>query len=179
MSACTAERPVCERRHTRLNWYRVLRISSVSPVQLTKFTDVGLRILMRVTVPSTDRTSLTTQSVAAQLAVSPAHAAKVVSRLQTLGLVETRRGRNGGLTVTDAGRHASVGWVARQLEGNDEVIDCESGIPCPLRDACRLRSLLRQAQEAFFATLDPYTVEELTHSPTGSVLLTLGSRPQH
>lgn len=177
MSAGTAEQPTCERRHTPLNWYLRLRISNVSHVQLTKFTDLGLRILMRVTVPSPDAAALTTQSVAEQLAVSPAHAAKVVARLKTMGLLETRRGRNGGLAVTDAGRRASVGQVARQLEGTHEVIDCEGGTPCPLRDACRLRSLLRRAQEAFFATLDPYTVEELTHAPTGRVLLTLGTRP--
>lgn len=147
-------------------------------MQLTKFTDLGLRILMRVAVPSADGTTLTTQSVAAQLAVSPTHAAKVVTRLQTLGVVETRRGRRGGLAITDEGRRASVGRLARQLEGDDEVIECEGDNPCPLRNACRLRSLLAEAREAFFATLDPYTVEDLTHAPTASVLLTLTARPQ-
>lgn len=147
-------------------------------MQLTRFTDLGLRILMRVATPSADGSALATRTVAAQLAISPAHAAKVVTRLQTLGMVETRRGRNGGLTVTAAGRGASVGWLARQLEGDGEVIECDGDNPCPLRDACRLRDLLRTAREAFFAALDPYTIEDLTQAPTADVLLTLTARPQ-
>ena len=49
--------------------------------------------------------------------------------------------------------------------------------PCPLRAACRLRGALRQAQEAFFAVLDPLSIEDLVASPTGPVLLGLSVRP--
>ncbi|WP_110240443.1 RrF2 family transcriptional regulator [Nocardioides gilvus] len=143
-------------------------------MQLTRYTDLGLRILMRLA--AVDDPAATTRTVAAQMAVSYTHAAKVVARLQALGLVETRRGRTGGLQITDAGRHQSVGRLARELEGPDEVIDCE-GLKCPLRKACRLRGLLREAQEAFFVVLDPWTVEELSREPTGSVLLALSVRP--
>lgn len=152
-------------------------------MQLTRFTDLGLRILMRLVAPESpagkgDAARITTtRAVAAQLAVSPTHAAKVVARLQGLGLVETRRGRAGGLTVTDAGRRVSVGWLARELEGTDEVIECEGDNPCPLARACRLRGLLREAQEAFFTVLDPWTIEDLAATPTAEVLLTIASRP--
>lgn len=152
-------------------------------MQLTRFTDLGLRILMRLATPAsrTDEgyaaRATTTSTVAAQLAVSPTHAAKVVARLQGLGLVETRRGRTGGLAITDAGRSVSVGWLARELEGTDEVIECEGDNPCPLAHACRLRGVLRQAQEAFFTVLDPWTVEDLAATPTAEVLLTIASRP--
>lgn len=147
-------------------------------MQLTKFTDLGLRVLMRLAVPDTGSTALTTHEVARQVEVSYAHTTKVVTRLQELGVVETRRGRGGGLTITTRGREVSIGWLARKLEGSDEVIDCDGTTPCPLRDACRLRSLLRDAQEAFFTVLDPYTVADLTHPPTAGVLLTLSARPQ-
>ncbi|TWG92633.1 BadM/Rrf2 family transcriptional regulator [Nocardioides sp. J9] len=145
-------------------------------MELTKFTDLGLRVMMRLAVLEEDA-PMTTQVVAQQLNVSYAHAAKVVARLQSLGVVETRRGRAGGLRITAAGRTMSVGRLIRELEGVDEVIECEGDHPCPLRQACRLRGLLRQAQEAFFATLDPWTLEDLTASPTGPVLLSLSARP--
>lgn len=145
-------------------------------MQLTRFTDLGLRILMRLAAPGPDA-PLTTQAVATQMAVSPTHAAKVVTRLQHLGLVQTRRGRTGGLAITDAGRTVSAGWLARQLEGDDEVIDCEGDHPCPLARACRLRRVLRQAQEAFFAVLDPYTIEDLADPPTTQLILTIASTP--
>jgi len=145
-------------------------------VHLTRFTDLGLRILMRLAVPAGDG-PLTTQAVADQVAVKHSHAAKVVARLGELGVVETRRGRNGGLAITELGRTVSVGWVARRLEGPDEVIECEGDNPCPLRNACRLRSVLRDAQEAFFGELDKFTVDDLTFARTGQVLLTLGTGP--
>lgn len=144
-------------------------------MQLTRYTDLGLRILMRLA--AVDDATATTRSVAEQMSVSYTHAAKVVSRLQALGLVETRRGRTGGLRITDAGRHQSAGRLARELEGPDEVIECEGANPCPLRNACRLRGLLREAQEAFFAVLDPWTIDELSSQPTASVLLSLSARP--
>ncbi|PRC52552.1 transcriptional regulator, partial [Mycobacterium sp. ITM-2017-0098] len=81
------------------------------------------------------------------------HIAKAVSRLVELGLVEARRGRVGGLSLTDAGRTASVGWLVRELEGDREVIDCEGGSPCPLVAGCRLRRALAKAKEAFYAEL--------------------------
>jgi Rrf2 family nitric oxide-sensitive transcriptional repressor len=146
-------------------------------MELLRSTDLGLRILMRVAVEGPDGSLSTTQSVATEMAVSYPHAAKVVARLQKLGVVETRRGRHGGLVITEHGRTVSIGRLVRDLEGTAEVIECEGVNPCPLRTACRLRSVLRDAQEAFFAALDPYTVGDLTSAPTGAVLLSLGRRP--
>ncbi|MFD0890354.1 transcriptional regulator, partial [Streptosporangium algeriense] len=47
----------------------------------------------------------------------------------------------------------------------------------PLRAACRLRTALAAAREAFFVSLDPITVESLVASPTGPVLALLGRDP--
>ncbi|MEV5375281.1 MULTISPECIES: RrF2 family transcriptional regulator [Streptomyces] len=143
-------------------------------MRLTKSTDIALRIAMRLAVTGDD--SPTTREVAEAVGVPYTHAAKVVSRLQHMGVVEARRGRGGGLTLTSAGRTGSVGRLVRELEGAGDVVGCEDDPPCPLRAACRLRGALRNAQEAFFAALDPITVEELTGPPTGPVLLSLGTR---
>ncbi|MCF3102516.1 Rrf2 family transcriptional regulator [Streptomyces roseoverticillatus] len=146
-------------------------------MRLTKSTDIALRIAMRLAVTGND--SPTTREVAEAIGVPYTHAAKVVSRLQHMGVVEARRGRGGGLTLTTAGRTGSVGRLVRELEGAGDVVGCEDDPPCPLRAACRLRGALRDAQEAFFAALDPITVEDLTGPPTGPVLLSLGTRTQH
>ncbi|WKK25122.1 Rrf2 family transcriptional regulator [Streptomyces olivoreticuli] len=145
-------------------------------MRLTKGTDIALRIAMRLAVAG-DEEAPTTREVAGAVGVPYTHAAKVVSRLQHLGVVEARRGRGGGLTLTAAGRSASIGRLVRDLEGAGDVVGCEDDPPCPLRGACRLRGALREAQEAFFAALDPITVEELTAPPTGPLLLSLGTGP--
>ncbi|MGW1149661.1 RrF2 family transcriptional regulator [Streptomyces rubiginosohelvolus] len=145
-------------------------------MRLTRFTDVALRVLMRLAVAEGTEAP-TTREVAATMRVPYTHAAKVVARLQHLGLLDARRGRGGGLTLTSAGRSASIGSVVRELEGPEEVVECEGGTPCPLRSACRLRGALRGAQEAFYAALDPITVTDLVASPTGPLLLGIGSGP--
>ncbi|MGW2279722.1 RrF2 family transcriptional regulator [Streptomyces sp. NPDC001770] len=143
-------------------------------MRLTRFTDVALRVLMRLAVMA-DGEAPTTREVAATMRVPYTHTAKVVARLQHLGLVEARRGRGGGLALTGAGRTASVGGLVRELEGAGDVVECEGDTPCPLLAACRLRGALRRAQEAFFAELDPLTVTELVASPTGPLLLGIGA----
>ncbi|MFE9362674.1 RrF2 family transcriptional regulator [Streptomyces sp. NPDC006978] len=144
-------------------------------MRLTRFTDVALRVLMRLTVTKDDEDPPTTREVATTMQVPYTHAAKVVARLQHLGLVDARRGRGGGLSLTTAGRAASIGALVRQLEGPGEVVECEGATPCPLRSACLLRSALRRAEEAFYATLDPLTVGDLVSSPTGPLLLGISS----
>ncbi|WP_406383832.1 RrF2 family transcriptional regulator [Streptomyces sp. NBC_01618] len=139
-------------------------------MRLTRFTDVALRVLMRLAVVENEDPP-TTREVAATMQVPYTHAAKVVAKLQHLGLVEARRGRGGGLSLTGAGRSASIGELVRELEGPGDVVECEGATPCPLRSACRLRGALRQAEDAFYASLDPITVAELVTSPTGPLLI--------
>ncbi|WP_416978716.1 RrF2 family transcriptional regulator [Streptomyces sp. T028] len=138
-------------------------------MRLLRSTDLALRVLMRLAVAG--ETTPTTREVAAAMQVPYTHAAKVVAELQHLGLLEARRGRGGGLALTEKGRTASVGGVVRTFEGDGDVVDCEGSTPCPLNRACRLRGALRRAQEAFFATLDPITVADIVAEPTGPLLL--------
>ncbi|MGW3193372.1 RrF2 family transcriptional regulator [Streptomyces sp. NPDC001118] len=145
-------------------------------MRLLRSTDLALRVLMRLAVAA-DATP-TTRQVAADMDVPYTHAAKVVAELQHLGLVDARRGRGGGLTLTERGRTASVGAVVRIFEGDGDVVDCEGATPCPLNSGCRLRGALRRAQEAFFAALDPVTVADIVADPTGSLLLGISRGPQ-
>lgn len=141
-------------------------------MRLTAFTDVSLRLVMRLAVAG-EGELLTTRTAAAMLAVPYTHMAKAVARLAEMGLVETRRGRGGGLLLTEAGRRSSVGAIVRELEGAGDLAGCEDDPPCPLRAACRLRGALAQAREAFYASLDEVTVESLVSPPARQVLRVL------
>ncbi|MCB0927220.1 MAG: Rrf2 family transcriptional regulator [Mycobacterium sp.] len=131
-------------------------------MQLTRFTDLGLRAMMLLASGEARDQRVTTRGLALAADASENHTAKAVSRLAELGLVNTRRGRTGGLELTPEGREVSVGWLVRRLEGDREVIDCAGGDnPCPLVPGCRLRRALSAAKEAFYAELDRYTVGDL------------------
>lgn len=144
-------------------------------MRLTKFTDLALRIAMRLATADPAEV-YTTRQVAEAVGAPYTHVAKVVSRLQHLGVLEARRGRGGGLVLTERGRDASIGWLMRELEGYGDVAGCEDSPPCPLRAACRLRGALSRAQEAFYAALDPVTVRELVEAPSAPVFVDLLER---
>lgn len=152
-----------------------MRINYAGGMRLLRSTDLALRVLMRLAVA--DGSTPTTREVAADMDVPYTHAAKVVAELQHLGLLAARRGRGGGLGLTEAGRTASVGAIVRTFEGDGDVVDCEGAAPCPLHTGCRLRGALRRAQEAFFASLDPLTVADVVAAPTGPLLLGISGRP--
>jgi Rrf2 family nitric oxide-sensitive transcriptional repressor len=88
-------------------------------------------------------------------------------------MVHARRGRVGGLVLTEAGRNASIGRLVRELEGDREVIECGGESPCPLIAACRLRRVLADAKEAFYRELDRYTVTDLTADSRLPIVLQL------
>ncbi|MBT3150875.1 Rrf2 family transcriptional regulator [Streptomyces sp. CHD11] len=147
-------------------------------MRLLRSTDLALRVLMRLAV--TSGAKATTRDVATAMDVPYTHAAKVVAALQHMGLLTARRGRGGGLALTEEGRTASVGALVRAFEGEGDVVDCAgtaTSAACPLSSACRLRGALRQAQEAFYATLDPLTVADIAGGPTGPLLLSLSPSP--
>ena len=139
-------------------------------MRLTRATDLGLRVLMllggsRRDVPA----RATVAELAEKLNVPSAHLSKVVQRLQRLGLVELARGRGGGVTLNAGALQARVGMIVRALEPTGEVVSCAAP-PCPLRDGCRLRSLLSTASESFYATLDAVALEDLLNQPSRALL---------
>ncbi|MEV0292633.1 Rrf2 family transcriptional regulator [Nocardia sp. NPDC050710] len=146
-------------------------------MQLSRFTDIGLRAIMRLAVSDEADGRVTTRLIARQVNASEHHVAKAVSRLVDLGLVEAQRGRTGGLFITRAGREVSVGALIRELEGDREVVVCTGEHPCPLAGTCRLRRILADAKAAFYRELDRYTLTELVTAPTAGLLRLLATTP--
>ncbi|MFI0796374.1 RrF2 family transcriptional regulator [Micromonospora rubida] len=142
-------------------------------MKLNRSTDMALRIAM-LTAASQART--TVDELAEQLALPRSHVAKVVQRLQKIGVLVTIRGRSGGVAIAEAAGEITVGAVVRAFEGDGEVVACEQQPACPLVAGCRLRGRLRRAQEAFLAVLDETRLGDLVDGPTGPLLLTLGRR---
>lgn len=147
-------------------------------MQLSRSSDLALRALMRLAVAHERGDRMTAAGIAESVNASTSHVAKIVSRLVERGLAESRRGRGGGLVITEAGRQESVGRLLRELEGPGEVVQCEGPAPCPLAGNCGLRRALVDAREAFFAALDPLTVDGIVRTPTRRVPLGPGPVPR-
>lgn len=132
-------------------------------MQLDKFTDYALRILMTLAVRAPAR--MPTSEIAGLYGLSENHLSKVATQLAREGFVASERGRYGGLNLARSADQIIVGDVVRAMKRSDPVVECfGSDNSCLILPACGLRAPLLEAQEAFFATLDRYTLADVTHS---------------
>lgn len=132
-------------------------------MQLDKFTDYALRVLMTLAVRAPERVA--TSQIAATFGVSENHLSKVATQLAREGFVTSERGRNGGLNLARPADQIRVGDVVRAMKRNDPIVECFGpDKSCLILPACGLREPLAQAQEAFFATLDRFTLADITRS---------------
>lgn len=148
-------------------------------MQVTQFTDYAVRTLIYLGIQG-DRRS-TVDEIATHLQVSASHLTKVVHRLGRIGVIETLRGRRGGLRLHLAPAEISLGWLFRQTEDNLALADCfqSGGCDCPLAGKCKMTGILQEALKAFLAVLDQHTLSELLVEPglLRGVISTGGDRP--
>lgn len=144
-------------------------------MQLTHFTDLGLRVLMYLTHQQRD-TPATISEIARQFEVSRHHLVKVVHFMGQRQWLATARGKGGGLALARPAGEYRLGEVVQALEGVTQMIDCADP-PCALSGRCRLKGMLDQAQGAFFASLNQYTLADMVATPTGEAIVRLVARP--
>lgn len=84
-----------------------------------------------------------------------------------MGLLETTRGRGGGMRLMKPARLINVGAVVRATETDFTVVECfdPDNNQCRLSSHCRLQSVLGQAIKSFFSVLDNLTLEDLMVPP--------------
>ncbi|MFO1515081.1 MAG: Rrf2 family transcriptional regulator [Verrucomicrobiota bacterium] len=99
--------------------------------------------------------------------ISRHHLVKVVHDLGRNGYLQTQRGIGGGFTLGREPEKIRLGDIVRLGEETEKVINCmdKPGKPCPISPACRLKGVLDEAAEAFFAVLDGYTLADLVKQP--------------
>ena len=87
-------------------------------MQMTRFADLGLRVVMRLGAPSADQEGRrnTVNNLAEDISASSAHVAKVVAKLVNIGVANSVRGRKGGIVLADDAHSMKVGEVLRKLE---------------------------------------------------------------
>ncbi|MEP3346866.1 MAG: Rrf2 family transcriptional regulator [Litoreibacter sp.] len=130
-------------------------------MQLDKFTDYGLRVLIYLRVSGQRRASVS--EIAGKFDLSEHHLSKVATALASGGFVTSTRGRAGGLSLAKPAKDILIGAVVRSLTRNISVAECFAGNgACAITPACGLRGPLVEAQEAFFKVLDGYNLEDVS-----------------
>jgi Rrf2 family nitric oxide-sensitive transcriptional repressor len=133
-------------------------------MKLTAFTDYSLRVLIYLAAQPAERATIA--QIARAFDVSENHLVKVVHFLGKQGWLANQRGKGGGLELGAPAGSIVVGRVVRATEGGDVVAECfgESGGDCHIAPNCRLRGVLKEAVDAFYAVLDRYTLADLVNN---------------
>ncbi|MEY4199371.1 MAG: HTH-type transcriptional repressor NsrR [Verrucomicrobiota bacterium] len=133
-------------------------------MKLSLFSDYSLRILMFAAIKGE---SFRVDEVTAAYGISRNHVAKVIHTLAQLGYLETRRGRGGGIQLARPAGEIHIGKLVRQTEDQPVIVECfdPATNTCPISGSCLLKGVLAQAVNAFYATLDRHTLQELVSGP--------------
>jgi Rrf2 family nitric oxide-sensitive transcriptional repressor len=133
-------------------------------MQLTKFTDYALRVLMYA--HSAGDRLVTIEEMAGSYRISRAHLMKVVNALTRIGYLTPVRGRSGGLKLAKPAAEIRLGDVVRATEPDFALVECMvTDNQCVITGCCRLPRILNEALDAFLGTLDRHTLASIALRP--------------
>lgn len=141
-------------------------------MHLTLFSDYALRVALYLGCHPGALVSV--DEISRAYGISRNHLVKVVQTLNDLGVVESRRGRGGGMRLAVDPSALNVGWLIRRTEPHFNLVECfdAEANHCPIAPACGLKAALHRAREAFLDVLDEYSLDQfLTRRSELSLLL--------
>lgn len=135
-------------------------------MRLTNYTDYALRVLIYLAVKDSNEKSTITEITEAYN-ISRNHLTKVIHQLGQIGVIETTRGRGGGIVLAKAPKDIRVGYIVRQTEEDFHLVECfnKVGNQCVLTPVCGLKSVLGEALNAYLQVLDQYTIADIVDKP--------------
>ena len=146
-------------------------------MRLAEYTDYTLRVLMYCAAHPDER--ITIADLAERHAVSKNHLMKIVNDLARQGVLETTRGRGGGLRLVEDPARIRVGDIVRACETDFRLVECfdPSSNACTLTPSCRLKHLFDTALRAYFDALDGATLADVAKPLPGRGTRARGTVP--
>ena len=132
-------------------------------MRLTHWSDYSLRVLMFCAACAERAHPPTIGEIAEAHGISRSHLTKIVMTLSAMGLLETTRGRGGGLRLLKPAQEIVLGAVIRQTETDFNLVECFDAEhnTCLLDGHCRLKGAFKQAMDAYLKVLDGVTLADL------------------
>ncbi len=129
-------------------------------MQLTSFTDYGLRTLMFLAAHP-DRMS-SVKEIAEHFDISRNHLVKVVHRLSQLTYIETVKGKGGGIKIAKDTTKLRLGDLISELEPNMNMVECfdPKTNTCRITQSCQLKHYLFEATTSYIDVLNQYTLAD-------------------
>lgn len=130
-------------------------------MRLTRQSSYAIRTLMYCAVNEPELSRVA--DIAKAHGMSELFLFKLIKPLVEAGLIETVRGRHGGIRLGRPASEITLLDTIKLTEENFAMAECFEGgdVACPLVDACDLNAALREALGAFFNVLESYTIADL------------------
>lgn len=130
-------------------------------MRLTLYTDYSLRVLLYLGIKGEERLT-TIQEIADAYHISKNHLMKVTHDLGQMGLIETIRGRGGGIRLHIPPEQINIGQIVRRTEEDFHLVECfdQENNLCKISPACQLKFALNEALIAYLQVLDRYTLAD-------------------
>jgi Rrf2 family nitric oxide-sensitive transcriptional repressor len=134
-------------------------------MQLTQFTDYGLRSLMYLAAQPDRLCSV--REIAEHYGISRNHLVKVVHRLAQLGFVTSSKGKGGGIRLACEPQALRLGDLVLALEPNMHLVECfnRDTNTCTVVNTCVLKHFLADANKAFVKMLNERTLKDTILEP--------------
>jgi len=131
-------------------------------MRLKKYTDYSLRVLVYVGSKQEGELS-SIKEISDSFEISQNHLSKIVHELAKLGLIDTIRGRGGGMRLAVEPIDINVGHVVRNMEDDFTLVEWlgKSEHDCGLNTGYTLTNIFNEALTAFLQELDQYSLQDV------------------
>ena len=130
-------------------------------MQLSLHADYSLRVL--VYLGAHPNRVVRTQEISEAYQISKHHLVRVVQTLAEHDYVQIHAGRSGGITLNSEPALIRLGEVVRIAEPNMRLVECfdRKTNTCKIAPVCALKGMLKEALDAFIASLNRYTLADI------------------
>jgi Rrf2 family nitric oxide-sensitive transcriptional repressor len=128
-------------------------------MRLTSKTDYCLRVLIYL---KKNKSRVKIQQIANDYSISKNHLSVVVNTLSELGYITSTPGPHGGIEFNEKFDEHTVGDLVSRVE-DFEIAECfdQESNSCTLGAQCKLKGILKKANNAFMSELKKHKIKEL------------------
>lgn len=129
-------------------------------MKLSLYADYSCRVVMYLSYRRDELAQV--RDIADTYNISHDHLRKIVHNLSTHGVLETTKGKSGGVKLAKSPSKILVGDFLRLVESTEDFVECmqKENNKCIITKPCQLKSALNGALDDFFHHLNQYTFED-------------------
>ncbi len=135
-------------------------------MRLSKRSEYGVRALLQLSSHLGEETAVSIKWIADTEAIPLRFLEQILLMLKNAGLLNSRKGANGGYYLARPAHEISLGSIIRVLDGPLAPVKCVSQMayePCDCADenTCGLHMVMQDVRDAIVAILDRTTLADL------------------